>query len=174
MKMNMSAFNDPFLRKPADIVAPVGMNKFDAAKLQPSKGTARTFEQIDDTEQKEYPKSEEEILAQGMAVGMANNGHCCHYWPGRVEKFLGFLVGSNETRATVKTRGSIVLKIDGATKQDRGKTVYCEGPNSFSLHKSAGAAEIGTIRHVEGNGQAAIAFRRFDSEKPLSLNVKNI
>lgn len=173
MRMNMSAFNDPFIRIAADIKCPMGMTPHDAAKLQPGKSIARTFEQVDDTEQREYPTSSEMILAQGAAVGLDDDGIAVHFFPGRTNRFIGFLIGSNEARATVKSRGSIVLKIENATLKDIGKPIFCSGPNSFSLHKSAGAAEIGAIRHVEGNGLSSITFRPTGDKKPLNLNVKN-
>lgn len=167
----MKAFNDPFLLHISDIKCPLGMTAHDAAKMQPGPGIARTYEQIPDSEQKEYPKSPDFILAAGMAVGVSESGECGHFWANQGQKFVGFLVGSNDRRASVKTRGSIVLKLDGATEKDRGKPVYCTGPNSFSLKRSPGAAEIGIIRYVQGN-LAAVAFRRHDSDKPLSLGLK--
>lgn len=170
MKLNTTAFHDPFLRHIDDISCPLGLNPHEAARMQPGPGVARTFEQIRDTEQKEYPKSTDYVLAKGLAVGLNDNGMCCHFWPGRT-KFLGFLVGSNENRASVKTRGSIVLKLEGVTDEDISKPVYAEGPNSFSLNKSSHAAEIGKIRFVQGNGLAHIAFKRYDSDRPLSVRV---
>lgn len=172
MKMNTSAFHDPFLRLTKDVKCPLGLTPHDAARLQPGQSIPRTFEQIDDVEQKNYSKSEEYILAQGAAVGLADNGQCCHFWPGRVSRFVGFLMGSNENRASVKTRGSIVIKIEGTTNADRGKPVYCFGPNNLSLEKAPGAAEIGKIRYVQGNGLASVAFKRYDSDKPLNLSLK--
>ena len=174
VEMNMRVFQDPFLRHVRDINVPLGLTPHDAARMQPGPGFARTFELIADNEQREYPKSSDLILAGGAAVGIDENGICSHFWAGQGKKFVGFLTGSNENRAVVKTRGSIVLKLDSATQIDRGMPVYCTGPNSFSLKRSQGACEVGIVRYVQGNGRAAVAFRRHDSDKPLPVDLKNI
>ena len=53
----------------------------------------------------------------------------------------------------------------------RGLSEYVSGPNSFSLNKVPGAGEIGAIRYF-CDGKAAIAFRRHDDERSLSLDVR--
>ena len=163
MEMNTSAFRDPFLRFTKEIKCPMGLSAFEAARLQPGPSLQRTYEQTPDSEneQRSYPKSEDHILTQGAACGLDEMGILCHYYPG-VRRFVGFLEGQDAQSATVKTGGSVVLKIDGLTSTavDRGRTVFCSAPNSFSLKQVPGAAEIGVIRHVEGANRAAVAFRR--------------
>lgn len=173
MNKDKADFHDPFLRHIKDIKCPLGLTPHDAAKLQPGHSIARSFENIRDQEQKRYPKPDEYILSQGTACGLDDSENCVHFWAGRVPHFIGFLIGSSEREATVKTRGSIVLKIEGATDADRGKPVYCSGPNTFSLENSPGAAEIGRIRYVQDNSLAAVAFKRYDSEKPLNLSMRS-
>jgi hypothetical protein len=146
----------------------LGLNPHEAARLQPGRSIPRTFELISDTEQQEFAKPVDLILAKGAAVGLDEINECRHFWPGRGMRFLGFLVGQNENRAAVRTRASVVLKIKGARAEDRGAPVYAEGPNSFSLHKSAGAAEIGLVRFVQ-DGQTTVAFKRADDLRPLDL-----
>jgi hypothetical protein len=169
--MNTAAFHDPFLRNARDIVCPTGLGPFDAAKITPGYGIMRTFEGIRDKEQRDYPKQSDLILAAGCAVGLDDGGNCQHFYAGRVKHFIGFLVGQTKNRAVVNTCGSVILKLDGVTSADMGKPVYCAGPNTFSLTRSHGAAEMGAIRFVESNGCAAVAFRRYDSDKPLCLKI---
>lgn len=174
MKMNTSAFCDPFLRFAKNIKCPLGLSPFEAIRVQPGPSLQRTYEQTArEDEQRSYPKAADLILIQGAAVGLDEKGLCCHYWPG-VPCFTGFLVGQNEKSATVKTGGAVVLKIDGlrSTALDRGRPVFCNSPNSFSLEQAPGAAQIGVIRYVEGANRAAVAFRRYDSKKPLNVNIK--
>lgn len=171
MQMNMKSFSDPFARNIKDIKCPLGLSPFDAAKLQPGPGISRTFEHVRDEEQKDYPKQKDLILACGCAVGLDDNNNAQHFYAGRIQRFIGFLKGQTENTAAVKTRGSIILKIKGATTEDRGKPVYCIGPNEFSLKKTSGAAEIGAVRYSQGNSRVAVAFRRYDSNKPLNLRL---
>jgi hypothetical protein len=171
MQMNMKPFSDPFTRNVKDIKCPLGLSPFDAAKLQPGPSISRTYEQVRDEEQRDYPKQSDLILAAGCAVGLDDNGNAQHFYAGRIDHFIGFLSGQGEKRAAVKTRGSIVLEIKGVTTADRGKPVYCVGPNEFTLKKTAGAAEIGAVRYSQGNSRAAVAFRRYDSDKPLNLRL---
>lgn len=166
-----AAFNDPFVRPASEIPCRLGETPHDASKRMPGKSITRTFEHISDSEQKDYPTSAEFILAQGCACGLDDLGNAVHFWPGRSSKFVGFILGTTTNRVAVRSRGSIVLKLDGATLADTGKPVFCSGPNSFSLTKSPGAAEIGRIRFIAGEGLASISFKRYDSEKPLNLKV---
>jgi len=162
--------HDNYLRHGSAIVPPIGMTPLDYAKVTPNRSLVRTFEMIHDTEQKDYPKSREHILAKGAACGLDDAGRCSHYQPGM--KFVGFMEGQSDIRAGIRTRGSVVLRIDGATDAYRGRPVYCSGCNSFTLEKQRGAVEIGRIRYVQG-GRAAVAFRRFDDDRPLNLDIRN-
>lgn len=170
MQMNMKPFTDPFLRKAEDIKCPLGLTPFDAVRIQPGPGLARTFERVRDEEQRDYSKQSDLILSCGCAVGLDDDGNVQHYYAGRVGRFVGFLLAQTASRATVRTRGSIVLKVEGATADDRGAAVYCISPNEFTIKKVRGAAEIGVVRYEQG-GRFAVAFRRYDSEKPLDLRL---
>jgi hypothetical protein len=157
------------LRHVSEIEVPLGLTPHDAACLSPGPSLVRTFEFVADSEQKDYPKSGEYILCKGAAVGLDESGQCCHYAPGL--NFVGFLLGQTENRACVKTRDSIVLKIEGVSDEDQRQPVFCSGPNEFTLDRQQGAVEIGKIRFVE-NGLAIIAFRRFNDDRPLNLDVR--
>ena len=161
---------DPYLRKASDVKPPIGMTPLDYAKVSPARSLVRTFESIHDSELKDFPKSRDHILAKGAAVGLDDSGVCSHFAPGM--KFVGLLEGQSDTRAGVRTRGAVVLRIEGATDADRGRAVYCSGCNDFSLDKERGAEEVGKIRYVQ-SGRVAVAFRRFDDDRPLNLDIRN-
>lgn len=167
--MNCQKSSDPYLRHASDLKPPLGMSASDFARMTPGPSLARTFEMTRDEEQKDYPKSPKLILCRGAAIGLDESGTCTHMAPGL--KFLGFLESQNELRAGLRTRGSVLLTIPGATDKDRGKSICCDGPNSFSMGKKRGAAEIGKVRFVQ-NGKAAIAFRRYNDDRPLNLDVR--
>jgi len=160
--------NDPFVRHIADIKAPLGMSPYDFAKRSGGPSLSRIFEMTNDSEQKEYVKPTELILCHGAAVGLDVSDRCQHMHPGL--NFLGFLEGQNENKAIVRTRGSIVLKIDGLIDADYGKAVFCDGPNSFTREKKRGSFEIGRIKNLQ-DGRATVAFRRYNDEKPLNLDI---
>lgn len=166
----MQKHQDPYLRRVSEMDTPCGMNVFDAAMRLPGPSLTRTYESIADTEQKDFQKLADFLLCKGAACGLDESGKCVHMRPGI--DFLGFLEGQNETKAGVRTRGSIMLRIEGLTDADVKKTVYCSGPNDFSLDKKRGSSECGKIRYVQ-NGRAAVAFRRFGDERPLSLDTRN-
>lgn len=129
---------------------------------------------------REYPRSYETTIKRETTAffdeGLETpNGACLFekdqkvapYMPGC--KFLGFVAGNiDEGRAVVNTRGAVVLKIAGATDEDRGRTVYATGENAFSLKK--GGVPIGMIRHCE-NERCSVAFKRPGDERPLDLIV---
>lgn len=164
----MEKQQDPYMRHVSEIDTTWGTNAFDAALRLPGPSLLRTYECIDDTEQKDFPKSRNHVLCKGAAVGLDESGQCCHMVPGM--KFMGFLEAQTETRAGVRTRGSVVLQIEGVVDSDVKKPVYCSGANDFSLDKKRGSSEIGKIRYIQ-NGRAAVAFKRFDDDRPLSLDV---
>jgi hypothetical protein len=163
---------DIYLRHVDEIFCPLGLTPHDAAAIQPGPSIPRTFETVSDAEQKVYPKSNTSILAKGLPVGLDDAGECHHFYPGKGLRFCGFLTGQTAQQAAVKTRGSIVLRIDGVTDtdNDRGKEVYCGGPNIFSLTQQKGGALIGQVRYVQ-NGRAAVAFRGVDDKRPPNLII---
>lgn len=171
-KENEIMKDDQYLRNVSEIKPPLGMTAYDFARVNPGPSLVRTYETVHGQEQGVFPKSREHLLCKGAAVGIDESGRCCHFWPELDLRFVGFLEqGCDETRAVVKTRGSVILKIEGATESDRGRAVYCLGPNSFTLAKVPGAAEIGKIRYVQGD-RAAVAFRREGDDRPLNLDLR--
>jgi len=162
---------DQYLRHVSEIDAPIGMTPHDAARHSPGPSLPRAFEEVRDREQCVYPKSEEYIFCRGAAIGVDEDGQAFHFSPELDHRFVGFLLADVGNRADVQTRGSVVLRIEGATDSDRGKAVYCAGVNSFTLCKGKGAAEIGKIRYVQ-DGKAAVAFRRQGDERPLNLDIQ--
>jgi len=161
--------NDKYLRHVNEIDTPLGMSAYDAVRLSPGPSLVRHYETIDGAEQKDFKKNGDFVLAKGAAVGLDGGGDCCHFAPGL--KFVGFLEGNqNQGRCGVRTRGSVILKVEGATEADRKAPVYVNGPNDFSLERQGGAAEIGRIRFVQ-DGRAAVFFRSFNDNRPLILEV---
>jgi hypothetical protein len=116
----------------------------------------------------DFPKYPDHVLKKGAAIGIDESGKACHFQ--KAMKFIGFLEGQSETKAGVWVRGSAGLWVIGATDADRGKPVYCLGPNEFSLEQVRGSAEIGAIRFVQGN-ESFVFFRRHGDPKPLFLHV---
>lgn len=169
----MKEQKDPYLRLASEIVCPLGMTPLDAASIQPARtpSLVRTYENINDREEKDFPRSGDEIMAKGAAVGLDKAGYCRHFWPDKDLNFIGFLEGQTGNRAIVKTRGSVVLKIEDATDKDCGRPVYCLGPNSFILSNLPGTALIGAIRFVQVEGRAHVAFRRYNDTRPLILDI---
>jgi len=162
---------DPYLRHTSDFTPPIGMTPLDQAKHSPGRCLARVYEHGEDRAQSSFAKRPEEILVAGACVGKdPEDGKCTHFTKGM--PFLGFLVGQTSDRAVVNTRGSLILSIVGVSEGDRGKPVFCTGPNSFSLRSSAGSQECGAVRHVAENGRAAVAFRSTGDCKPLDLDIR--
>lgn len=166
--MERATAADNYLRKVSDIQPILGMTAFDAALRQPGPGINRIYEIVKGSKQQDFPKDKGEILCKGAAVGLDEAGTCRHFSPGI--KFLGFLEGQSESRAGVRIRGAVVLKIEDVMDESRGLPVFTTGPDNFSLKKAHGA-EIGKIRFVQ-DGRASVAFRRDGDETPLDLNVK--
>ena len=163
--------NDPYLRHISDVDVPIGMTPHDAAKRTGGPSLVRTFEQLRDREQRVYPKNQEYIFCKGASIGVDEDGQAFHFSQELDLRFVGFLLGDTGDRAEVLTRGSVILKIEGATDADRGAVVFCTGVNSFTLRKEKKAAEIGKIRYVQ-DGKAAVAFRRQGDERPLNLDIQ--
>lgn len=169
--MNLQAFQDPFLRRTDSIRPRPGCTVFDEIKLQPGPTIPRTFEHVADQKQQQLPKCQDEILTPGAAVGLDEKNVIKHFYKDRNLRFVGFLAGQTELIASVKVRGSILLRLEGVKPEDRGKPVYCSGPNEFSLTPGNGAAEVGVVRYQERDNFAAVSFRRFDDERPLNLKL---
>ena len=162
---------DPYLKHVSDIEVPLGMTAHDAARVSPGPKIVRTFELLADSEEKDFPKSADHILAKGAACGLDETGQCSHLSPD-FPTFCGFLEGSTADRATLKTRGSVILQIEGAEdERHRGEPVFCYGPSDFTLDQVRGSVEIGRIRFVQ-DGRVAVAFKRFDDSRPLNLSLR--
>jgi len=160
-------FSEAYVINTRDIRPRPGCSALDEVQLSGRRSLLRTYEEIAESEEKTYQRNPLTILCQGAALSTDCLGYPCHFEGG---KFLGFLLGNSENHVTVKTRGSVVLQIPGASDDDRGRGVYVTGANDFSLSKSHGAVEIGKIRFFQ-NGRCAVAFKRTDDARPLNLSV---
>jgi hypothetical protein len=162
-------FVDPFLRTTDGIEAKNGLSAFDVLTRTPGVIIGRSYELVSDSEQKNLPKYETHFLATGAAVAIDEQEKVVNFWPGR-GRFAGFLVGQSRDRATVQTRGSVFLRIAGVQEKDRGRKVYCNSPNSFSLEPlSLNDAEIGIVRFWESENYVAVAFKSENDTRPLDL-----
>ena len=161
---------DQYLRHIADVKSIPGMTAFDAAMRQPGPSIPRTYEILKGSEQTNFPKPQEVIMAQGAACGVDSGGMLRHFWPGQGLKWAGFLVAQTHDTGSVKTRGSIVLKVETATDENRRRPVYCYGPNEFSIENKPGSVEIGKIRFTQ-DGRSNVAFRREGDQRPLNLKI---
>ena len=168
--MKKSNLKEDYLILVSESQTTPGANSFDVARAMPGKSLTRTFESIEDETQKDFPKYSDHILARGAICGLDESGNVTHFAPG--QRFVGILEGQTEKRANVRVRGSVVVRVKGATSEDdRGKCVYCSDFISFTLQKESGAAEVGRIRFFQ-EGRAAVAFKRIEDEKPLNLKVR--
>lgn len=163
---------DPFLRHSSNFKTSPGMTPLDVAHRSPGPSLARVFEVTKDKETLVRRRDPEEILCKGAAAGQTSESEAVHHFaPGL--KFKGFVEGCVDPDCVVlKSRGSVLLKVEGATYRDRGEPVFCHGPNSFTLVAEAGSAEVGRIRYLTESGQAAVCFRTHGDERPLDLDVR--
>lgn len=160
--------HDPYIRYAKDIKPRMGFSVLDEAKAMGGPSLLRVFEETTDQKESRFSRDAETILCQGAAVGADREGVVHHFWPREGLRFIGFLQGQGEKELAVKVRGSILLKIKGASEGSRGDSVYCSGPNTFTLEPIG--VEIGKIRFFQ-NGHCAVAFKRDGDRKPLNLRV---
>lgn len=170
MNMRMKGFNDEYLQTTEGVRPPNCIHPFDFLKRQPKKSLNRTYEMIEDRKQTHLPKYPTHVLTQGSAVGLNCDQKVCHFYPDQDLIFLGFLEGQSEDQAAVWVRGSVSLYVEGADEGSRGQKVYCSGPDSFSLRKSRGSAEIGIVRFSQ-NGRCNVFFRREGDPIPCDLHI---
>lgn len=172
--MNGNTQKDPYLQLSSNFKTSPGMTPLDVAHRSPGPSLARVFEVIKDKETRVLRRDPEEILCKGAAAGQTSESEAVHHFaPGL--KFKGFVEGCiHPDLVVLKTRGSLLLKVLGATYRDRGKPVFCNGPNSFTLVAEDGSAEAGRIRYLTESGQAAVCFRAHGDERPLDLDVRII
>ena len=143
-------------------------NKENSTATAPVREVPRTYEMVSDQQQREFPKASGATVLKGQAVALDQDGHVVPFAPGG--RFLGFCTGQTATKCAVQVRGSIVLLLRGVTEDHAGTPVFCDGPNSFSIEKRRGSAEVGKVRYSQ-NERCAVAFRREGDEKPLNLRV---
>lgn len=159
---------DSYIRYAADVAPRMGFTVLDEVKATGGPSLVRTFEEIKDQKQSRFTRDPETILCPGAGLGVDPAGVVHHFWKGQGLKFIGFLVANGDKELAVKVRGSIILKIEGASEGSRGDSVFCSGPNEFHLEPIG--PEIGKVRFFQ-NGRCAVAFRREGDEKPLDLRV---
>ncbi len=172
---NVNQQADPYIQYTKDIKPRTGFSVLDEAKAT-GPSLPRIYEQIPDHEERRFNRNPETILCVGAAVGIDEAGEVHHFWADQGLRFLGFLVANSEKELVVKTRGAIILKIEGASEGGRGDKVFCSGPNTFTLRNIG--AEIGKVRHFQKNDpgdyridRGAVAFRSEGDETPLDLST---
>lgn len=164
----LNSGNDPFLTLIKDIKPRPGFSPLDEYRMSPRKSISRAYELTDFSEQIQRKSQEGFILCCGAAVGLNSDGRICHFWPNIGLKFAGFLIASGDNcEVSIKTRGSVILSLPGAHP---GDSVFCFGPDSFSLTETPGSALIGKVRFCQGD-RAAVAFRRSNDTRPLNLDI---
>lgn len=163
---------DPYLRHTSDFPRRPGLSALDVAEKTPfAKSLSRCYETIyrGKREKLFYKKDSTYILQKGCAVGLDETGTAQHFKPGM--KFLGLVEGQDLDRVCVRTRDSVILRIPGTSDDtDRGRSVYCHGPNDFSLEPREGSAEIGQVRFVQGE-MVAVFFKKYNDDRPVDLVV---
>lgn len=158
--------DDPYIRLTKAVTPRAGFTALDEVRATGGPSLTRVYERVPDEKQSRFDRNPEKILCPGAALGRDAAGEVHHYRQGL--KFIGFLIANGESDLAVKVRGSIVLSIPGAFEVNRGDSVYCSGPNTFSLEPIG--AEIGKVRYYQ-DGRCAVAFRRQGDEKPLDLRI---
>jgi len=159
--------NDPFLTLIKEIKPRPGFSPLDEYRMSPRKSITRSYELVNFSEQIRRKSLEGVILCAGAGCGLNSVNQVCHYWPGLNLDWLGFLIAIGDIEVAVKTRGSVILNLPEARS---GDSVFCSGPDSFSLTETPGSAQIGKVRFCQGN-RAAVAFRRSGDERPLNLEI---
>lgn len=130
-------------------------------------GTPRTYETGIQKKFQDFPVEDGFTAGKGGAL-FESGGKVGPYRDGA--QFAGFCEGTySPEKLCPMTRGSIVLRIPGASDRDRGRVVYASGENSFSLSGKKGCP-IGKIRHCESE-RCAVAFKRTGDPEPLNLEV---
>lgn len=172
LKQKTGFQEDPYVLFEKDIKPRPGFSVIDEARLIPRCSISRTYELMLDVAQVHRKRIPGVILCPGAACGINSDGHVTHFWPGQDLEFLGFLVAQGDERmVSVKTRGSLILKLPSA---EPGNKVYCQGPDIFSLTETPGSAEIGKIRYCRGDDRCAVAFKREGDSRPLDLDLSKV
>jgi len=156
----------------SSVTPPLGMSALDHYRRTPGASLPRTFEMIRDNEERTFQKSPDFFVTAGVVMGMGVDGLARPYEPGQTNEVLGILVGDTGNACTIKTRGSVILTLDGLDGLDHGKPVFVLGPDAFTLDGDLGGTEFGAIRYAESARRAAVAFRRSGDSRPLSLDVR--
>lgn len=163
---------DPFLVITDSVKPPIGLSAIDFLKSSPGRSLNRTYELLSDhTEATHLPKYKNHFLCQGAAVGLDAENKIVHFYSDKNLKFAGFLTGQSGDglEASLKTRGSLLLEVPGATSEDIGRDVFCSSPDMFSLRPRG--AKIGKIRYVNEHGMSLVFFKQPDDPRPEYLHT---
>ena len=174
MKTTVEA--DKFLRHKKDIPIIPGLSLEDAASRVPFTRMTRTKEIVEREpfNYKKLQRDPESLLCSGAAVGIDHAGVVRHCYINLydLKGFLGFVEQNLDYgKVHVWVRGAVILKIEGVTDAHVARTVYCTGPNDFTLDGTSGGLAIGEVKFVQpdrGN-QVCVEFRAYDDPKPLNL-----
>ena len=166
---------DPYLILTDNVKPPIGLNAIDFLKGSPGRSLTRTFELLTDHDEATHlPKYNNHFLCHGAACGLDHENKIVHFYSDQGLRFAGFLTGQSGdgTEAALKTRGSVLLHVPGATPEDVGRDVFCSGPDAFSLSRKGD--KIGKIRHVNEHGMCLVFFKQTDDPRPeyLGTNIR--
>ncbi len=176
MKTAVAVQKDEFLRYMKNIPVIRGLSTEDAATKVPFRMLIRTKEIIEKEPfgYKKLPRDPETLLCAGAACGIDHDGIVRHCYPNiyDLKGFIGFVeTNLGNGKVSVWVRGAVILKIGGITSADVGKTVFCTGPNDFTLNGTTGGFAVGEVKFVQPDRehQACVEFKSYDDQKPLNL-----
>jgi hypothetical protein len=164
----LEKIHDPYIRHTADIKPRAGFSHLQEYRATPGPSLVRRFEMVRDSEEKRFGRDQRTVLCKGAAVGIDAAGTVGHFRKGL--RWIGFLEGNSETEVAIRTRGVVILRIEGAGPADLGRSVFCGGPNTFGFSESLGPA-IGAVRFFQ-DGFTAVSFRREGDSRPLILETR--
>jgi hypothetical protein len=102
-----------------------------------------------------FPVRRGHYLTGDAALCRDGEGLACHLYSGR-GTFAGFAIAMCDgDRIVTRTRGVVLLPLEGVTPAHRGETVYATAPDAFNLSEGT---RIGIVLHFEKPGFALVIF----------------
>ncbi len=171
---------DPWLRR-VDELGPLkpGLTAIDVFRRSPGKHISRTWVSSYGNAQQEYQVKRGDLLCSGAGLVIGNDGLARHVQPWHPGRFGGFCLSMLEgDRVEVKTKGGLFLRLLGVQSADRGRDVFCIGPDEFTLDPKMGGPLMGVIAVIipdqplncavrfAGHGDSLEEFRHKQSPEP--------
>jgi hypothetical protein len=166
---------DQYLRHIFDLPSPlpIGLSQCDYLSLHPGPSISRAYDTGVKRHTLIFTRDPDELLAGGCAAGIDDVDLCRHISSAvSFQGFIGFVQKNLDgSKVAVTVQGAFLLGVPEATADDVGKSVYCSGPNSFSL-SSRSAYEVGKILYLEKPGRAMTVFLKFNSGQKMVLDYQ--